>query len=503
MKVRLVYKFFIAFVLIALMIVILFTIALQIFVYQNFSEYVAKVELEKLNHLTEELKEEYLTHIGWEHLLWDPRSWQDMLEYSLRQDHGILVSKDQRDFSRRPPPSERPMLSPPEGPIRPIDPLQIGRSLCLFDANMHTIAGNAESSEGYVLRAIRLDDRIVGWLGLRMISKFYHPLDFHYIKDQINVFYLIIGVILAIALLIAFFLSNHLLEPVRHLTEGTKALATYEFDTRIHVRSNDELGQLASDFNQMAETLEKYEQMRTQWITDISHELRTPLSVLRGEIEAMQDGIREMSHTTLDSLHSEVIRLGKLVDDLHLLSLADIQNLYMEKKPIHPLMILSNTLNLFQHHFRQRQIDIKTDIDLPRPVIILGDVNRLTQFFINLLENTLRYTDTPGVLKISAEFNEEYLTLWFEDSPPSVPEDALEQIFDRLYRVDKSRSRALGGSGLGLSICRQIITSHGGTIRADHAQTGGLAIIIELPIYKIERSKRKKNGRKNDIGSGR
>ncbi|MDM8517118.1 ATP-binding protein [Desulfobacterales bacterium HSG16] len=475
LKIRLVYKFFAAFLLTALMIVILFTITVRLFVYHNFSAFVTKVELGKLNHLTKALEEEYMTHQGWEHLLSDPHTWEEIFRYSLLKDHGIISSRNQRDFVRpSPPPSE-------DMPF-PIDPLQIGRKLCLFDADMHTIVGDAESSDGYALRAVLFDNQTVGWLGLRITSYFYHPLDINYIKGQINAFYMIGAGILMLAMIIAFFLSNHLLEPVRHLTEGTKALATFQFDTRIHVRANDELGQLASDFNQMAGTLQKYEKMRSQWITDISHELRTPLSVLQGEIEAMQDGIREMNPAMLDSLHAEVMRLGKLVNDLHLLSLTDTQNLHMEQKPVNPLMILADTLHLFHGRFEQDRIDIQTDIDLPQSISLSGDANRLAQVFVNLMENTLRYTDSPGILKIQAALNGDDLTICFEDSAPGVPSDMLERIFDRLYRVDKSRSRALGGSGLGLSICRQIVSNHGGTIQTAHAQIGGLAIIIMFPV---------------------
>ncbi|GBC61924.1 two-component sensor histidine kinase [Desulfonema ishimotonii] len=364
--------------------------------------------------------------------------------------------------------------------------MQIGDRLCLFDTQMHMVAGDAKSDTGHILREITAEGHTIGWMGLRISNQFYHPLDIHYIKGQNKAFYLIGTTILALALLISFLLSKHLLEPVRRLTEGTKALAAFKFDTRTDVRTNDELGQLASDFNRMAETLQKYEQMRTQWITDISHELRTPLSVLRGEIEAMQDGIREMTPVTLDSLHSEVLRLGKLVNDLHQLSLSDTRNLYMEKKPVNPLTVLTDTLHLLEGRFEQRKIVIQTDIDPTAPVLLMGDANRLSQLFVNLMENALRYTDSPGVLEIRSEITGECLVLYIEDSPPGVPDDALERIFDRLYRVDKSRSREMGGSGLGLSICRQIVESHGGTIRADHAKAGGLAIIMEFPVIASE-----------------
>ncbi len=465
MKIKLIHKFFGSFLLTALMIVVLLLIALQVFVYRNFSKYVTRVELSKLSHLTAALETEYRTHRGWDCFHDRPRTWHRMVRAALPLDHRIDVPEG---------------TPPPHGPP-PIDALQIGFRLSLFDADLHPVAGNAESSRGHALREIRADGRTVGWLGLRMPDHFYHPLDIHYIKGQQGAVYLIAVAILALALVISFLLSKHLLDPVRQLTEGTQALAAFQFDTTLDVRTNDELGQLAADFNRMAETLKKYERMRAQWITDISHELRTPLSVLRGEIEAMQDGIREMSRTTLDSLHAEVLRLSRLVEDLHQLSLADTRDLHTQADPVQPLEILADIVELFRIRFDEAAIDLRLEIDPNPPVILSGDENRLAQLFVNLLENTLRYTEPPGTLRIQADTAADHLTLTFQDSPPGVPAGDLERIFDRLYRVDKSRSRELGGSGLGLSICRQIVAGHNGRMEAFPSSLGGLGIRIELP----------------------
>ena len=198
------------------------------------------------------------------------------------------------------------------------------RSLALFDENQEYIVGGkkARKAKKFTLSALKSNGQTIGWLGLLKIEYLSDPLMMAFIKSQSRVIAYLGGIILILAALISFVVSRHLLAPVRQLAQGTKSLSSFQFDTRIQVRSKDELGQLAEDFNRMADTLKKYEDMRRQWISDISHELRTPLSILKGEIEALQDGIRPLDQAHLESLHAEVICLSKLVSDLHELSMA-------------------------------------------------------------------------------------------------------------------------------------------------------------------------------------
>jgi two-component system sensor histidine kinase BaeS len=261
-------------------------------------------------------------------------------------------------------------------------------------------------------------------------------------------------------------------------------LAGLKFDTRIPVSSRDELGQLAADFNQMAQTLERYEGMRRQWISDISHELRTPLSIIRGEIEAMQDGIREFNKPALDSLHAEVLTLAKIIGDLHELSMADSGALHFDWQPIHPALVLQDTLNLYRERLGKRRITISEELDNNHNRRVSGDERRLRQLFSNIFENSLRYTDSPGSLLVGSTCFEKDLTISIEDSGPGVPPEALERIFDRLYRVDFARTRCGEGSGLGLSICKMIVEAHQGKIRAEVGATGGLKIIVSFPLIQ-------------------
>jgi two-component system sensor histidine kinase BaeS len=238
----------------------------------------------------------------------------------------------------------------------------------------------------------------------------------------------------------------------------------------------------------MAKTLERYEQIQRQWISDIAHELRTPLSIMRGEIEALQDGVRQYTPEILDSLHAEVMNLAKTVGDLHELSLADSGSLHFERKPVLPVQILHNTLEHFHTRFIQHQITVDNHLPSISLDYITGDARRLKQLFTNIIENSIRYGNSPGTLTIWEEQKDGQLILIIEDSGPGVPQQSLDRIFDRLYRVDFARSRSGDGSGLGLSICKMIAESHNSSIRAENVSVGGLRIIVSFPITMDEKS---------------
>jgi two-component system, OmpR family, sensor histidine kinase BaeS len=338
------------------------------------------------------------------------------------------------------------------------------------------------SADHYQLKPIQVDGQVVGWVGILKHVRLTNPLDVEFLRLQSQTLYAIGGVALLLAVLVTMVLSRHLLTPVKELAEATRALSSRRFDTRIEVRSQDEFGQLAADFNNMVQALERYEQMRQQWMADISHELRTPLAILRGEIEAMQDGVREVTREAMESLHFEVLHVTRIVQDLHDLSLIESRTFQAKLTEIEPLEVLDETLRSFYPRLELRGLRIETEGGHLKNVTIMGDADRLKQLFSNVLENALRYVNAPGVLQICCDLKDGRLVLSFEDSGPGVPEASLKRLFDRLYRVDTARSRAQGGSGLGLAICKSIAESFGGEIGASQAPAGGLRITISLPI---------------------
>ena len=483
MKTKLFYKIFATFLLTSFMIVALMVGFMRFYVSRNFTDYVNSAALERLSDLKDDLADFYRRQGGWGSLQDNQSRWEDILRSGIsRNDFSrSRRSSEFSDFKGRP----GSQTSQERHSSTSRDRLsRFARGLALFNAQMQKVIGSRPelSAENFTLSEISVDGKTAGWLGLYKREHLSNRLVIAFLKQQSRALYLIGGPILLLAAIVAFLLSRHFLAPIRQLTAGTRALSSRQFDTRIELRSKDELGQLAQDFNAMAHTLAKYETMRQQWISDISHELRTPLSVLRGELEAIQDGVREMNRETMDSLHAEVLHVGKIVNDLHELSLADTGSLSFKKEPIDPLPVLAETLKAFRTRFERQAIELQEDLASDVPVRILGDADRLVQLFSNLLENTLRYADSPGILKLWYNRTASRITLYLEDSGPGVPPASLAHLFDRLYRVDKSRSRALGGSGLGLSICKSIVETLGGQIRAANAPSGGLRIEIVLPL---------------------
>jgi len=292
---------------------------------------------------------------------------------------------------------------------------------------------------------------------------------------------------LGFSLLAAWLLARHLLAPISDLARAARQIAGGALDTRIQVRSEDELGQLAADFNDMAERLGRVEESRRAWISESSHELRTPLAVLRAEIEAMQDGVRTPNAATLARLHKQVQQLTKLVDDLRLTLDREPAEGAMERELVAwvaPVAVLEEAIETFRERYDAANIRLDSAQLVDAGWQLRGDAGRLLQVFGNLLENSLRYTHAGGQLRIGARASTPQLLLEFDDSAPAPPAAALPRLFERFFRAEPSRSRAFGGSGLGLAICRTLVEAHGGQISATPSALGGLKICIELPLEK-------------------
>jgi two-component system sensor histidine kinase BaeS len=286
-------------------------------------------------------------------------------------------------------------------------------------------------------------------------------------------------VVLAIAMVAAFALARWLLEPVHALAAGTRALAAGDYDRRIAVERHDELGNLAEDFNHLAAALDQHRDARRRWGADIAHELRTPLSVLRGEIQALQDGVRAATPAALDSLNAECERLGALIEDLYQLSLADAGALEYRFDTIDLGELARDAVEL--QHRACAEAGLALESAIAGNIFVRGDARRLAQLIDNLIANARRYTDAPGRVRVEVASARDVARLIVEDTPPGVPTEALPRLFDRLFRVESSRSRSAGGAGLGLAICRAIVEAHDGSIAAAPSALGGLRVTVELP----------------------
>jgi two-component system, OmpR family, sensor histidine kinase BaeS len=229
----------------------------------------------------------------------------------------------------------------------------------------------------------------------------------------------------------------------------------------------------------MAQSLASMENSRRKWLADVAHELRTPLTTLRGEIEAMQDGVRKLDDAALASLHEDVSRLTRLTDDLHQLAIADLGALDVRREPNDLGALVERAVHRWRPRFDAAGVALSIDAAGPHRVTV--DADRIAQVLDNLFANSLRYTDRPGALEVAIRAGAGVSRITFADSPPGLTGEELRHLFTPLYRTDASRHRSRGGSGLGLALSRAIIAAHSGTIHADHSPLGGLEILIELP----------------------
>jgi two-component system sensor histidine kinase BaeS len=366
----------------------------------------------------------------------------------------------------------------------PADVLRVVPRLALVDAAGEWLAGNAAAGGVGAARPIVYQGTVVGQLTLQATPSSGRELDAAFLASQTESMLLAGLAALGFSLLAAWLLARHLLAPIGDLARAARQIAGGALDARIPVRSEDELGQLAADFNDMAERLGRVEESRRAWISESSHELRTPLAVLRAEIEAMQDGVRTPNAATLARLHKQVQQLTKLVDDLRLTLDREPAEGAMERAMVAPVAVLEEAIETFRERYDAAKLRLDSSRLVDEGWWLRGDAGRLSQVFGNLLENSLRYTQAGGQLRIGARTSKQQLLLEFDDSAPGPPAAALPRLFERFFRAEPSRSRAFGGSGLGLAICRTLVEAHGGQISATASALGGLRICIELPLEK-------------------
>lgn len=419
----------------------------------------------------------YAQHGDWNFLRDDPEQFAELIEPG--PPHFPHGPRNDNPPPPPPPDEDGEAAGPPHGHPPPHGPPDLMRRIELVDTAGVYVAGNPDVHDDVAELSLALDGRAIGTLRLAPMPQISGATDVAFAHAQSRSAAIAGVAILIGALVLSFALARWLLAPVRALASGTRALSAGDFSRRIESARNDELGALSRDFNHLAATLERHRDERRQWGADIAHELRTPLSILRGEIQALQDGVRTVTPTALDSLQSECDRLGALIEDLYQLSLADAGALeYRFEKTEFDELVRESVAS---HHKAYEAVGLTLEENIESPAVIDGDARRLTQLLDNLLTNSRRYTDAPGRVRVSLVVDHEVVRLAVDDTAPGVPSSALPHLFDRLFRVEQSRSRAAGGAGLGLAICKAIAEAHHATMAAEPSALGGLRIEIELP----------------------
>ena len=504
MKLRLIHKLLIALFTSTALVAVLIVLISRFSIGRGFVDFLQQTEHSRLEQIAPELADWYTENGDWSIFAEDPRQFYRLVVSAVpevRSEGRINVTGQPggRPERRRQPPEEgtanRPGERPPPGENRPgargrrggpgegRRTRDFGGRLYLLDADGSLVVGT-EPPQGQRRRhenkvAILVAGNKVGWLGTLPLPHSSVPEEQAFLHKQFISLLIALGAGLLLAAGLAVMLSRHLSRPVAAIGDGIRSLAAGDYDTSVETTGADEISALGRDVNRLATALKENETARQRWMADIAHELRTPLSILQGELEAMADGVRPLDTEHLASVQAEVKHISALVSDLHQLALTDSGALTYKMGPINFDALVASAVDSFGDKAAAKQL-VLSYTAAGREVSIEGDEQRLTQLLRNLLENAVRYTDSGGEIRVSLVAENGEARLEISDSAPGVAADECEKLFERLYRVETSRNRGTGGSGLGLSICKNIVAAHGGTISADRGQLGGVLIRVVM-----------------------
>ncbi len=292
-------------------------------------------------------------------------------------------------------------------------------------------------------------------------------------------------VAIGIAVLITFFLSRRILSPVKALINVSRQYGQGDFSKRIDNKDKGELGELASSFNIMADDLERIQRLRRNMVADVAHELRTPLSNLKGYLEAINDGVIKPDKAAIRSLDEEATTLSRLVADLQELSLADAGELRINKQSEDAIKVIRESIISSRAKAKAKGITLAADLPKQLPLVNI-DVHWIKQVLGNLLDNSIEHTNKGGKITLTAAEQDKMVAISVTDTGEGIPAADLPLIFERFYRVDKSRARTTGGSGLGLTIAKRLVEAHGGTITATSEIGKGSCFTFTLPKAAIQ-----------------
>ncbi len=298
------------------------------------------------------------------------------------------------------------------------------------------------------------------------------------VKQGITVSMLIAG---GAALLLGGLITWGITRPLRQLTHAAEAIAHGDLSQRVSLHPNDEIGDLAEAFNQMAARLERGEQLRRQMTADISHELRTPLTVILGNLDALEDGIFPLTTEALEPIRAKTELLTRLVEDLRQLALAEAGRLPLDREMTDLAGLSRRALRAFQPSAESKRITLHLEAPPDLPLVEV-DPQRIEQVLVNLLSNALRYTPADGRITLTLIADNNGIRAAVRDNGPGIPAEAIGNVFERFYRVDKGRARETdgGGSGLGLAVARSIIEAHDGEIGVISAPGSGAEFWFKL-----------------------
>jgi two-component system sensor histidine kinase BaeS len=300
------------------------------------------------------------------------------------------------------------------------------------------------------------------------------------LRDELLRMHLVAGVLSAVvAVLVALYLAVTLSRPLRSIRAGAEAMSSGNLDARVPERGDDEMRSVAEALNRLAETLQQEESLRKESVQDLAHELRTPVMGVLARVEAAQDGVLEDEAANLSAMHDEALRLTRLLDDLSALVEAERPGLLLETGPVDLAAVAGAQAAAFAGGFADKGIELRADL---HPAVVEGDPRRLEQIVVNLLSNALRYSDAGGTVTVSVRADGDRAELEVRDTGIGIATEDLPRVFTRFWRGEKSRSRATGGAGIGLSIVKELVQAHGGEVTVESALSEGSVFRVSLPI---------------------
>jgi two-component system, OmpR family, sensor histidine kinase BaeS len=467
----------------SLLLVVAVVLVTQRSIDQGMIDYVNKKELNLLKQYAPEFVAIYKTEDGW-HTLKDNHEWfqRTLRKAQNAQRLAELNITDgevyQRSNEFKPP---RPLAREnTEVNGRRAPPREPNVSFALLDKNKQLVVGHFPSQREFTFSPLLYLDETIGYFAVSKRNRLTEGYEFDFIEQQKHYLWLLALGIMVLVALVSYPLSRHLVKPIRDLASGMRRLTQGDYQSQLTIKRADEFSELASDFNELAHTLLSNEQARKRWIANISHELRTPVAILKGELEAIIDGVRALEMSQIESAHQEVLHLQKLIEDLHALTSADVGGMKYQKQPVELVSFLTQLHQKYVGYALEHDMAVKLKNSLQQCVMAI-DETRFCQLFDNLINNCVKYAIDGDTICISLSEDSNNVIITIEDNGIGVDEEHMPNLFEHLYRVESARNRKTGGSGLGLSICKHIVDGHQGTIKARRSTLGGLAVDVILP----------------------
>ncbi|MFT5939917.1 MAG: two-component system sensor histidine kinase BaeS [Paraglaciecola sp.] len=442
---------------------------------QGFLNFVAGLEQQRLSILGDKLSDIYLRDNSWQRVV--DSGLETYLSPGPSRPGGEAPALSQPSPFR--PTERRPGARPPH----PRDRKNDAPPTALFDAHDQWLTGGKPKPDAkeVLSYALYVKGEKVGELRSWLDAIPERSLASSFAVGQRNTSIFIGLLCLLLAALASWLLARRLTAPVDKVLQGVERLSRGNFDVSLDTQRKDELGTLMCNLNNLSHILNETRSAQKRWFADISHELRTPLTILIGELDALEAGIRPFGPEQVASLKHESLLLHRLVDDLYQLSMSDVGGLKYHFNVVDITESIENVCAALSAKAQQKNLRISTNI-LSKPVHCLADPQRVEQLFINLLNNAILYTDGQGEIHISLIKSGRTVIFEINDTLPGVPVADCDKLFEPLYRQSTSRNRATSGAGLGLTICKNIVTAHQGKITATPSSLGGLCIRVEFVV---------------------